>query len=205
MGGGILTLINKMFKDSKRAMAVPIVLLVILGAAVMASTLFMFRKESKQQNITNFHFLRVNFLAQSAVQHMLLKLSAFPQEAYDVGVLSLGYCPFRGIIYSESDEPAPPGKVDGKVLADFVADCNTETVPWIIPSERMADLYSDKKANNDYRVEALNVVSAYNDIGKKQSILTAQVVGIGESKMEKGNQEIRKERIEKIVQLTGNN
>lgn len=196
---------NKMLKYRRRAMAMPIVLMVVLGAMIMASSLFIFRKESKQQNVTNFHFLRVNFLAQSAVQHLLLKLSSFPQEGYDAGVLGLGYCPFRGIIYSEDAEIAEPGKAEPKALSDYIEDCNTDAVPWIIPAERMADLYKDKKANNDYRVESLEVVSAYNDIEKKQTVLTAKVIVIGEAKMEKGNQDLRKERLEKVIQLTGNN
>lgn len=189
---------NNLLK-SRRAMAIPVVMMVILGAMIMASSVFIFRKESKQQNVTNFHFLRVNFLAQSAAQHALLKLSSFPQEAYDSGVLGLGYCPFQGIIYSKSEEPAAPGNADTSALKAFVKDCNTDEIPWIIPSPRM------DKSLNKYQVEALNVVSAYNDIQKKQTVLTAKIVSIGEGKMEKGNKEFRKERLEKVIQLTGNN
>lgn len=192
---------NRVLKNSRRAMAIPVVLMVILGAMIMASSVFMFRKESKQQNITNFHFLRVNFLAQSAAQHVLLKLSCFPQDAYDAGVLGLGYCPFQGIVYSEDKEPTP-GLVDATALKLFVEDCNTEEgsgIPWKIPAPRL------DKSMTKYHVDALNVVSAYNDIAKRQTVLTAKIVAIGEGKMEKGNQEFRKERLEKVVQLTGNN
>lgn len=185
-------------------MALPIVLMVILGAMIMASTVFMFRKESKQQNVSNFHFLRVNFLAQSAAQHVLLKLSSFPQEAYDAGVLGLGYCPFQGIIYSENGDLKAPISSNTRALELFVADCNTERetngIPWIIPESRMKD-----KASNKYHVDGLNVLSAYNDITNKKNVLTAQIVSIGEGKMEAGNKEFRTERLEKVIQLTGNN
>ena len=134
---------NKLFADSRKGMAVPVVLLIVLCVMVMTITLFHFRKQSKQQNVSNFHFLRVNFLAQSAIQHMLLKLSVFPQEAYDAGVLSLGYCPFRGIIFGNNNTVPPKGNSQNKEkgLKIFFEDCNTDEksggIKWVIDKERM--------------------------------------------------------------------
>ncbi len=180
-------------------MAIPIVLLIVLCVMIMSVTVFYFRKESKQQNVTNFHFLRVNFLAQSATQHMLLKLSCLPQEAYDSGVLRLGYCPFKGIIYDKNGDPPAQGNQIDDAIKVFYEDCNTDFIPWQIPEEKL------KKADNKYNVESLNIISAYNNTEKKQTVLTAQIVSIGEAKMEKGNAGKRKERLEKVIQLTGAN
>lgn len=190
---------NKSLRNSRRAIAIPIVLLIVLCVMIMSITVFYFRKESKQQNVNNFHFLRVNFLAQSATQHMLLKLSCLPQEAYDSGVLRLGYCPFKGIIYDKNGDPPAQGTQDDSAIKVFYEDCNTDFIPWQIPEEKL------KKADNKYNVESLNIISAYNNIEKKQTVLTAQIVSIGEAKMQKGNAGFRKERLEKVIQLTGAN
>ena len=196
MAGDISMLRNNLPKKAIKGMAMPIVILICFCIMIMATSIFFFRKESKQQNVTNFHFLRVNFLAQSAIQHALLKLSAFPQESYDSGVLALGYCPFRGIIYSE-ENPVTSGKADKSALEVFASDCNTDQVPWVIPANRM------NNANNKYHVESFDVISAYNDNTKKQTVLTAKIISIGESDIERGGMGFRKERLEKVVQLVG--
>ena len=192
---------NKSFRKSRRALAIPIVLLIVLCVMIMSISVFYFRKESKQQNVNNFHFLRVNFLAQSATQHMLLKLSCLPQEAYDSGVLRLGYCPFKGIIYDKNGDPPAQGNQDDSAIKVFYEDCNTDAIPW------HKDLQARMKnvEDNKYEVESLNIISAYNNTEKKQTVLTAQIVSIGEAKMEKGNAGKRKERLEKVIQLTGAN
>ncbi|MBQ2592592.1 MAG: hypothetical protein II567_04830 [Candidatus Riflebacteria bacterium] len=187
---------------SRKGIAVPVVLLIVLCVMVMTISVVHFRKQSKQQNVSNFHFLRVNFLAQSAVQHMMLKLSVFPQEAYDSGVLGLGYCPFRGIIYDENGNVPQPGNIDSNGLIEFAKDCNTDALPW---HKDLVNRVKNLSIDNKYHVESLNVISAYNNIDEKKTYLTAQIVAIGEGKMEKGNAGFRKEKLDKIIQLTGAN
>ena len=167
---------------------------------VMTISVIHFRKQSKQQNVSNFHFLRVNFLAQSATQHMLLKLSVLPQEAYDSGVLSLGYCPFRGIISGDKTIAKNPTHKDPSGLEKFYKDCKIETIPWQFPQGRMPNI-----KNSKYNVESLSIINAYNNTDEKKTYLTAKIVTIGEGKMEKGNAGFRKEKLEKVIQLTGNN
>lgn len=194
---------NKLFADSRKGMAVPVVLLIVLCVMVMTVSVIHFRKQSKQQNVSNFHFLRVNFLAQSATQHMLLKLSVFPQEAYDSGVLGLGYCPFRGIVYDKDGNAPAAGLPSPDGLRIFAEDCTTDTsvggIDWVIDPKRI-----DSKINK-YKVDSLEVISAYNDIKEKKTYLTAKIISIGEAKMEKGNPGFRKEKLDKVIQLTGAN
>ena len=193
---------NKILPNSRKGIAVPVVLLIVLCVMVMTISLVHFRKESKQQNMNNFHFLRVNFLAQSAAQHMLLKLSVFPQEAYDSGVLGLGYCPFRGIVYDKDGNPPEAGKASPKGLEIFVGDCNTEAIPW---HEDLVKRMNNSGKDDKYHVKSLEVISAYNDINAKKTYLTAKIISVGEGKMEKGNAGFRKEQLEKVIQLTGAN
>lgn len=202
MGGGIILLNNKI-SNSRKGIAVPVVLLIVLCVMVMTVSVVHFRKQSKQQNVSNFHFLRVNFLAQSAAQHMLLKLSVFPQEAYDSGVLGLGYCPFRGIVYDKDGNPPAAGKASPKGLEIFAKDCNSIEdeggIEWVIDPERI------DPSMNKYKIQKLEVISAYNDVNAKKTYLTAKIVSVGEGKMEKGNAGFRKEQLEKVIQLTGAN
>ncbi len=181
----------------RHGLAIPLVLMFCFCIVVMAMSLFYFRKESKQQNITNFQFLQVNFLAQSATQHMLLKLSAFPQDAYDAGVLSLGYCPFRGIAFSDSDSPPAPGNIDTGGLDVFRSDISVDSLPWLIPDINEADWR--------YGIASFEIISAYSDPARRQTVLTAQVTAVGEGNMTRRNMGVRRERLIKTVQLTGQN
>lgn len=191
--------------NSKKGMAVPVVLMFCFCTTVMAISMFYFRTESKQQNLVNFHFLQVNFLAQSAVQHMLLKLSAFPQDAYDAGVLSLGYCPFRGIQFGEG---VPAGIAEQEALERFASDCNTQKIRWNIPATIAvpgAPPITFDASQWSYRVEQIEIVNAYFEPLEKRNVLTTQIVAIGESTFERGQLGDRTEQLTKTVQLTGQN
>ena len=181
---------------NRRGLALPVVMMVVICVMIMSASLIHYRKESKQQNVEAFQALRVNFLAQSAVQQLLLKLVCYPQDSYDAGVLGLGYCPFRGIVV-DKDLPSP-GIKDTKALENFISDINTESIPWKIPGIKAED--------NKFSIESLNVMSAYNvNMGsEKWKVITATIVAIGEGKMENGNLGTRKEKFEKVVQLAGN-
>lgn len=185
------------FTDYRQGLAIPLVLMFCFCILVMAMSLFYFRKESKQQNVNNFQFLQVNFLAQSATQHMLLKLSAFPQDAYDSGVLSLGYCPCRGIAFSASASPPLPGNIDTGGLDVFRSNVSIGSLPWLIPDINPADW--------QYGIASFEIISAYSDPARRQTVLTAQITAIGEGNMRRGSMGNRRERLIKTVQLTGQN
>ena len=176
-------------------MAIPLVLTFCVCVMVFAASLALFRKESKQQNLSAVHFLQANFMAQSAVQMMMLKLSAFPQEACDSGVLSLGYCPFRGII-AGSSVSANPGSANAGGLEQFFKDCNSDSFPIKVPG-----LSADWR----FGVTDFKVISAYTNPSERQLIISAQITAIGEAKMEKGGMDIRKEEMIKTVKLTREN
>ena len=191
-GGLSLTKSNLCKRDG---IALPLVLVFAVCIMVFASSLVYFRKESKQQNVTNFHFLQANFLAQSAVQMMLLKLSAFPQEACDAGVLSLGYCPFRGIMAGSNLTPVTG--TSQQSLIDFYSDCNSEDFEWKVPGINKDDW---KFSTTDFKV-----ISAYTNPDERQLIISAQITAIGEATMSRGGMGLRKEEMIKTVKLTREN
>lgn len=181
----------------KKGMAIPLVLVFCVCIMVYAASLALFRKESKQQNLSSIHFIQANFMAQSAIQMMMLKLSAFPQEACDAGVLSLGYCPFRGII-AGSSVVANPSSANADGLAQFCSDCNSSDFPLKVP---------DLPADWGFEVasEGFKVISAYTNPAERQLIISAQITAYGQSNMERGAMGIRKEEMIKTVKLTREN
>ena len=72
-------------------------------------------------------------------------------------------------------------------------------IDWVIYPKRI-----DSKIKK-YKLDSLEVISAYNDIKEKKTYLTAKIISIGEAKMEKGNPGFRKEKLDKVIQLTGAN
>lgn len=177
-----------------RGLAIPMVLMFCFCVVTLSVSMFYFRKETKQQNITNFQFLQVNYLAQSATQHMLLKLSAFPQDAYDAGVLSMGYCPFRGIQFSPTGVMPPAGQIDNTALRQFFADVNSANPPWLIPGINADDW--------KYEIDNLEVISAYREAAERRNVLTAQLTAIGEGNMARAGMGVRREQMIKTIQLT---
>ncbi|MBU1109067.1 MAG: hypothetical protein KKB51_20490 [Candidatus Riflebacteria bacterium] len=181
---------------SRNGLALPLVLAFAVCIMIFTASLVYFRKESKQQNLTNIHFLQANFLAQSAIQMMMLKLSAFPQEACDAGVLSLGYCPFRGIIAGSGLNPSP-GNANQQGLVDFYSDCSSESFPWKIPGITQSDW--------KFTTTNFKVISAYTNPDERQLVISAQTTAVGEATLHRGDMGVRKEEMIKTVKLTREN
>lgn len=166
------------------------------------------RTQSKYQNVVNIHFHRVNFLAHSAVQHMLLKLSAFPQDAYDAGVLSLGFCPFRGVQFSITGAGAG-GEADDLALEQFIGDVRTDDFQWVIDQQINLGADFDNEIiefNPDdwsYRIDEIDVVSAYFNPGERENVLSTQIVVIADNNFERAGLGNRTEKLTKTLQITG--
>lgn len=181
-------------------MAIPLVLLFCFCTLAMAASMFYFRKESKSQGMNNIQFIQANFLAQSAIQHILAKISAFPQETRDVGVLSLGHCPFQSILSDAGTVKLGPNTSEGITgLQQFKADCNTASLPFQITGTDF------KAANWKYHIEEFKIISAYTIKAEHKLILTARITAIGEVNEEKGGLGWRKEKMIKTIQLTRKN
>lgn len=184
-------------------MAIPLVLVFCLCTLAMAGSMFYFRKESKSEGMANIQFIQANFLAQSAIQNMLAKLSAFPQEACDAGLLSLGHCPFRSVIAGGSVTPGPDNVKETIGLKQFCSDCNTDKLPWDSSFNGDGFIASNWK----YHIEKIEIISAYtiNKPKVHKLVLTARITAIGEVKTVKGGLGWRKEKMVKTVQLTRDN
>lgn len=183
----------------RRGVAIIIVLTFILGTLAFATAMFFFRKEVKQQNVTNVNFLQANFLSQAAVQHALLKCRILPQEIYDSGMSSRGYCPLQAVIAGET--PAP-GTKSFKGMRIFIDDCTsdpTKGIPWDsrIQSSLGLDLNDWK-----YQVASMDVIAAFTQVDEKLFVLTAQIVASGTIIERRGGRGARTELMTKTIELT---
>lgn len=71
--------------------------LVLLFTSISVILLIAFvnaRVSANAQNKNAFARLKAHWLAQSAVQHALLKLRILPGESFDASMLEKGFCPF---------------------------------------------------------------------------------------------------------------
>lgn len=78
----------------RSGMAVPMIIIFIVFMGIFIGSMTYNRMTVKRQTKTTFEYLGAHYMAQSALQHMALKLRLLPNEAYDSSAVSLGICPF---------------------------------------------------------------------------------------------------------------
>lgn len=191
----------------KSGIALPLIVTFLFCLIALTAALVFSRKESKMQNLANVHFLKANFLAQSAIQMVMLKLKLFPQDLSDAGVFSLGYCPFRGLLAAESyQQQQNLSDICAKPLSDFVADCNTASFSWRL-NDSGNSANNDGTANADYsfEIKSLKVTSVFTDVATQELVLTLQITALGKARFakgaKKGQDSIRIEEMVKTVIL----
>jgi len=182
----------KVLVKSRRGMAIPIVLLFCFCTLIYAGTVIYLRKEVKQENVINVNFLQANFLAQSAVQHALLKFRLLPQEAYDAGVVQQGFCPFWGI--QPGTETTGPNKT-GVAMDIFRSDCNTTWKSWD------SSLTGISNAEWKYEIASLQVISAFTDASAREMVQTVQITAVGSVRDDRGGRGWRHEEMKKTIEI----
>ncbi len=177
----------------RRGIAIPVVLLFCFCTLVYAGAVIYFRKEVKQENMINVNFLQANFLAQSAVQHALLKFRVLPQEAYDAGVIQQGFCPFWGIP-KDSVSAIGTNKTDA-AMEIFRSDCNTTNMPW------SGSLTGITNAEWKYEVASLQVIAAFTDTAAREMVQTVQIIAVGSVRDDRGGRGWRHEEMKKTIEI----
>ncbi|HNV71498.1 MAG TPA: hypothetical protein PKO06_17470, partial [Candidatus Ozemobacteraceae bacterium] len=177
----------------RKGMAIAVVLLFVTCTLAFAGAMFYFRKEVKQQNVINFDFLQANFLAQAAIQHVLLKAHILPQEAYDSGVIMRGFCPLQAVI-SGTTANAGTQKTPYPMQI-FYSDCNTASRPWILSFSGVTP------SDYEYRVASMVVIGAFTDTDKLEMIQTIQITAHGTIRNLRGGRGDRTEVMTKTLEL----
>lgn len=114
-----------MTRRNRTAFSIP---LVVLFCSIMVIVLIAFiqtRMNMKQQTKVSFRQLKAHYLAQSGVQHALLKLRILPNESYEAACVARGICPF----VAPPAVGAPGGTPQPVLLSEFCSDVNTTNYP----------------------------------------------------------------------------
>ena len=109
----------------RRGFSIPMVLLFCSIMVVILLAFVQTRMNMKNQTRITFRQLKAHYLAQSGIQHALLKLRILPLESYDAAAISRGACPFL------PDGAAPPANLPPAdnahtaLLNEFISDVTT--------------------------------------------------------------------------------
>lgn len=182
----------------RRGLAIPLVMLFVICTLALAGGMFDFRRQVKQQNVSNYNFLQANFLAQAAVQDVLLKCRILPQEAYDAGMALQGYCPFQAVL---SGSTPTSGTKSPEPMQIFISDCRsfgTNRVDW------HPQLIADMGIQADdwkFEVASMTIIAAFTDLVKREFVLTAQIEASGTVNDLRGGRGTRTEVMRKTIEL----
>ena len=111
-------------RADRAAFSIPLVLLFCALMVLLLVSFVQTRINMKQQTRITFRQLKAHYLAQSGVQHALLKLRVLPLESYDAAAVSRGICPFLGPTDVAPNVPPPAG--GDIILKEFVSDVTTD-------------------------------------------------------------------------------
>ena len=198
---------------SRSGMAVPMIIIFIIFLGIFIGTMTFNRMTVKRQTKTTFEYLSAHYMAQSALQHMSLKLRLLPNEAYDSSAISLGICPFN----TDGSAPAAPdeNKFSGP-LDVFRGDISTVTDPDgtgpVVQGYPLATGVSDGSLDSfdgtasditdgwGYQITMANALTAYTSGTTR--ILVIEVQAEGRARSFSNNQESQRiETIKKTMEI----
>ena len=117
--------INKL---SIRGIAIPVVLTFVFVICIFAFTIIKSRTESKFSNLVTFHYLKAHLMAQAGIQHAMMKIRLFPDEAFEAAARQFGICPLNN-----SPNLGVGGEMRGPtdLMTHFISDlkCSDLNVP----------------------------------------------------------------------------
>lgn len=134
---------------TRRGFSIP---MVVLFCAIMVLVLMAFiqtRMNMKSQTKVSFRQLKAHYLAQSGIQHALLKLRILPNESFEAACVARGICPF----VPTGGTANPSTLLQPALLDHFRSDVNTTSHP-----------ISDASFNQwAYNCESLKAIMAQNE------------------------------------------
>ena len=185
----------------RRGMAVPVVLVFCGCAMILFMGMFSFRRDARQQNMANFHFLQAAYLAESATNHFLFKTRLLPREATDAGSLEQGFCPFWVVSSDDTSLPTAPGVKNRSGTEIFLKDCRTQAIPWKVQGFSGAKDFRFEPDQWTYTVTEARFVSAFADKNSDQLVNVAVVAAEGSVFDPRGNRGRRTETVKKTIEV----
>lgn len=102
-------------KHQKEGLVLPLVLVVVTILMLFAFAMMRTRVESKFENLVTFHYLKAHMMAQSGIQHAMMKIRLCPDEAFEAAARQFGICPL-------SDNASGGGGGNTDLMQTFISD-----------------------------------------------------------------------------------
>lgn len=112
---------------ARRGLAIPIVLTFVVVVMIFSIAIGKVRTASKFGNLITFHYLKANYMAQSGIQHAMMKIRVCPDEAFEAAARQFGLCPLN-------DGNTTPGTKNNGLMDAFMADLNSTSAGNNIPT-----------------------------------------------------------------------
>ncbi len=168
---------------NRNGMAIPVVMTFILVLSVFLFSILKMRTETKQSNIVTFHYLKAHLMAQSAIQHVMIKIRLFPDEAFEAAARQFGICPMN-------DNPnLTAGTGNGDLMNHFTSD--------VVSTE--ADLGVPGIAGWGYKISKVETKAAFRKNNKLVTVV--EIFAEGWATEEAGGLKKRTEIVRKTVSI----
>ena len=185
-------------RSNRRAFSIPMVLLFCAMMVIVLVSFVQTRMNMKQQTRITFRQLKAHYLAQSGIQHALLKLRILPLESYDAAAVSRGICPFIPPNATPFAGGAAPNAE--KMLAEFITDLGTDTFA-AGPAGSAITAYSADFPSWQYRPATVRALMSKTDGDKRTHAI--EIVMEGElNENFKGVALTTSDLVTRIVKLT---
>ena len=194
----------------RSGMAVPMVIIFVVFMGIFIGSMTYNRMTLKRQTKTTFEYLAAHYMAQSALQHMSLKLRLLPNEAYDSSAISLGICPFN------SSGETGVGTLYTGPLEVFRGDVSTQQNPAVANVTRgyplitgvtdtSLDDFDDDPDNIEsgwnYQITMANALTAFTDGTTRVLVIEVQAEGRASSFNSHNVLRQRIETIKKTIEI----
>jgi hypothetical protein len=166
----------------RTAFSIPMVLLFCAIMVVVLMAFVQTRINMKQQTKITFRQIKAHYLAQSGIQHALLKLRILPLESYDAAAVARGICPF--LAPNDTPPTVPDNPAAHLMLNNFISDVDTAVYPvgfsdfpnWKYKAVQIKALSADKEGDSQTHSIQIVVDGELNENYKGQMLTTTDEV-----------------------------
>jgi len=165
---------------ARRGIVIPVVLTFSVVVFVFAWSMIRSRTASKLSNLVSFHYLKGSQMAEAGIQHAMLKIRLFPDEAFEAAARQFGLCPMGGSVTAS-------GNGNPDLMQAFIADMKCEALN--IPGTE----------GWGYKVTAIDTKAAFRKNNKLVTVI--EITSEGWALDKRGDLGTRKEVIKKTVSI----
>ncbi|MBI3037980.1 hypothetical protein HYY75_02860 [bacterium] len=171
---------NKRTKRSSQAgMVLPLVLVFVIVLSLFVFSMLYSRTETRQKNLITFHYLKAHYMAQSGIQHAMMKINLLPDEAFEAAARQYGICAL-------DDNPSLTGVGGGG---------NSDLMDLFTSDLRSDDLGVPETSGWGYEVKKIKTIAAHRKGNRMVALIEIESHGWaieGRGKLQKRTEIVKK-------------